>query len=186
MQVQAQVQSGPEQPRLQMQECPARVGVGWGELGMEMRWDVGWGWGCLRWQVKPGQVIASRQVRSRDTVVQTTAVQPTPVLSSYAQVRPRSSVQCGAAQCRPLVDLGMEHGGRRQGAICAGGWTINDRPLTATDMGGGWGWRGTKVKRLLWDWAHSGSGPGPGPGQGSGAMLRCQLPGATGAGAKLR
>lgn len=59
VQAQAQVQSSPVQPGLQMQECPARVGVGWGELGMEMRWDGRWGCGCLRWQVKPGQVIAS-------------------------------------------------------------------------------------------------------------------------------
>lgn len=45
-----------------MQECPARVGVGWGELGMEMNetgWGMwmGYGWGCLRWQVKSSQVI---------------------------------------------------------------------------------------------------------------------------------
>lgn len=30
----------------------------------EMRWDGGRGWGCLRWQVKPGQVTASGQLRS--------------------------------------------------------------------------------------------------------------------------
>lgn len=152
-----------------------------------MGMGMGMGMGMFE-MASQAHVKSSHQVKSgpEHLVVQTTAAQPTPVLSSYAQVRPRSSVQRRAVQCRPLVDLGMEHGGGRQGAICAGGWAINDRPLTATDMGFGWGWRGTKVKRLLWDWAHSGSGPGPGPGQGSGATLRCQLPGATGAGAKLR
>lgn len=69
---------------------------------------------------------------------------------------------------------------------------MTDHSLSECDMGNGWGWRGTKVKRLhTGDWAHSGSscpgpGPGPGPGQGSGATLRCQLPGATGAGAELK
>lgn len=68
VQAQAQLQSSRVQPRSQMQECPARVGVGWGELGMEMRWDAGWG--CLRWQVKPGQVRSSHRIRSSQVKVE--------------------------------------------------------------------------------------------------------------------
>lgn len=61
------------QPQLQPQVADARVpspsgssgraGVKWGVGdGDEMGWG-GPGWGCLRWQVKPGQVIV-HQIRS--------------------------------------------------------------------------------------------------------------------------
>lgn len=116
-QAQAQVQSSPVQPGLQMQECPARVGVGWGELGMEMRWDGRWGCGCLRWQVKPGQVIASSigSMYNSSPGHRWLRFSPLPVLrSSSSQVQPRSSVQ--RSECRPLVMLEMGHGRRAAGS----------------------------------------------------------------------
>lgn len=80
------------------------------------------------------KVIASGQVRSTDLVVQTTAVQPTPspvLICSSPTKKIKCAAQRSAVQCSAVhsSSWGWGHGGGRQGAICAGGWAINDRPF---------------------------------------------------------